>query len=79
MGGIWKRNKKRRNLQEVVQDGNVLHSPEYLTLCARGLKEHCKKTSYESQCMFAESGKCDGSCTLWKNTPNFWTEKRWVR
>lgn len=73
------RRHKKRPLQEVAQGGNVLHSPEYLTMCARGMKEHCKTTEYMAECIFARTGICDGSCTLWKNTPNFWPERRWTK
>ena len=70
---------KHRPLQEGVRDGNVLPAREYLTMCARGMKEHCESQEYMAECIFARTGICDGSCTLWKNTPNFWPERRWVK
>lgn len=78
MAGLWKRN-KRRSLQEVAQGGNVLCSPEYLAMCARGLKDKCKNTPYMGECIFAEDGTCKGNCTLYGSTPDFWKEKRWPK
>ena len=76
---FWK-DRRKRKLQEVAQDGNILYSPEYLTLCARSIKEKCENTAQGEPCIFAEDGYChNGNCATYGNTPNFWPESRWAK
>lgn len=79
MVGLLKKFRKRRSLQEVVQDSNALYSPEYLTLCARSIKDKCEHTAPGEACIFARDGICHGNCSIPGNTPNFWPERWWTR
>lgn len=80
MAGLLRRFRKQRTLQEVTQDGNVLYSPEYLTLCAKSIKDKCKNTAPGEPCIFAKDGYChDGNCTTHGNSPQFWSERRWSK
>lgn len=55
MVGLLKKFRKRRSLQEVVQDSNALYSPEYLTLCARSIKDKCEHTAPGEPCILPET------------------------
>ncbi len=69
--------KKKKTMQEVAQDGNILMSPEYLTMCAQAIKSKCENTPPGTPCIFARDGTCRSNCSIPGNTPDNWPEKHW--